>query len=119
MMIGVVIGWVASQTWLELDEVDSHIETALYQMKTVELLQKNDQTDLICIEISKAMPGLFEANAVKNAKSVLHWVKPNMLEKANQLEQEAKSILSSNDLKGCNGAPYFLNKTLQELGYDI
>jgi len=117
--IGIAIGWGISEASVELSEIESDIDNARDRINALKFFDDKEKSDFICFETWLTVSGLFEAKAVKEAKPILHWIKPNILKKANQLEDEMKSFLRSRKHEVCNGLPYPVSETLVELGYDL
>jgi hypothetical protein len=119
LVIGIAIGWGISDVSTELNEVESNIDNTSGRINVFQFFEDKEKSDLICFEMWMATSGLFEANYVKNARPILHWIKPNLLKKANQLESKMQNFLESKKHEVCKGLPYPVNEALLELGYDL
>ncbi len=119
LILGVSIGWGASNVSSELADIETALVEAKDQIGVLGFLETKEKSDLICFETRMVLPALHEARAVLNANQILHLVKPSLIKRAKETEYHMQEYLKKMTNSVCKGAPYFVNETLAELGYDL
>jgi len=120
LLLGLSIGVLVTAAHYELDAIEENLMSADGNTGALEYYAKDGIGNEFCYKVYSSMEGLFEIDAIINARPVLNWLRPNLREEAKQAKMRMQILISEHPEQFECGLPFYLEKSdLRSLGYDL
>jgi len=104
----------------ELEVVEENLKSADENAGVLEYYAEDGIGNEFCFKVYSSMGGLFEIDAIINAKPILDWLRPNLRNEARQAKIRMQKIISEYPERFECELPFILDKSdLRNLGYDL